>query len=154
MRAVRAVMAAAEAKATPHVWPIVYGHPPKPTVGAGTALAWVLFLLLGLPFALMTVLNVLANSGIYVRIFSPLWQPWPPEVLKPFVGVAVFAGTLAFLAYRLGHRRGFRSGVGIGLSATRPALEEPSVAEALEPPAEEPAVPPPPPPPDAADDIL
>ena len=102
----------------------------------------------------MTILNVLANFGIYVHVFSPLWQPWPPEVLKPFIGVAVFAGTLAFLAYRTGHRRGFRTGVGVGLSATRPLPEDPSVAEALEPPAEEPAPTPPPPPPESVDEPL
>ncbi len=138
-------MAATHAKASRRGYPIVYGRPTPAKSGAGTALAWLLFLALGLPFLLMAVLEVLARAGIYVDLFRPLWQPWPPDVVKPFLGIAVFVATLGFLAYRAGHRRGFRTGVGVGLSATRASAEpratpNPGPTEAETPP------PPPPPP--------
>jgi hypothetical protein len=58
----------------------------------------------------MAVLTVLARAGTTVALFRPLWQPWPPDLLKPFLGLAVFAATLAHLAYRVGRRTGFRAG--------------------------------------------
>lgn len=73
-------------------------------------LAWALFLLLGLPFALMAILTFLARQGIYIGLFTPLWQPWPPDLWKPLLGVAVFVETFAYLAYRAGRRRGYRRG--------------------------------------------
>jgi hypothetical protein len=92
----------------------------------------------------MATLTVLARAGIYVDVFRPLWQPWPPEVLKPFLGLGVFAASLAYLAYRAGHRRGFTAGVGVGLTAIRTSTE----AHAAEvKPTPEPEAPPPPPPP-------
>ncbi len=142
----RGRMAATETTPGRHPWPIVYGHRRNPTSGGSPNLAWALFLGLGLPFALMTVLEVLARGGIYVDVFRPLWYPWPPEVLKPFVGLAVFAVTLAYLAFRIGRRNGFRTGIGVGLASARSWSEVQSgpKAPAPEPPADL-QVPPPPP---------
>lgn len=124
-------MATAHAQTTRRTWPIVYGRRTRHAPGGGTGLAWALFLALGLPFALMSVLTVLAHGGIYVDLLRPLWQPWPPDLLKPLLGVAVFAATLAYLAYRSGWRSGFRTA----------AFARPADARPL----------PPPPPPDDLD---
>ncbi|HII40112.1 MAG TPA: hypothetical protein HA326_02725 [Thermoplasmata archaeon] len=134
-------MAATETRRARRTWPIVYERRMRTSHGAGTGVAWALFLGLGLPFALMTGLTVLARGGIYVELFRPLWQPWPPDLLKPFLGLAVFAATLAYLAYRVGQRRGLRVGAGIRRAA------------AVGPAARPQALPiPPPPPPDDLDD--
>jgi len=137
-------MAATQTRHAQPTWPIVYGRQTRPSRGAGTVLAWALFLGLGLPFVLMATLTVLARAGITIALFSPLWQPWPPEVLKPFLGFAVFAATLAYLTYRAGHHRGFRAGIGVGLAAMRPSAEARAVSTK---PAAKPETPPPPPPP-------
>ncbi len=140
-------MAATETRFIHSTWPIVYGHRRNRPQGHGTGVAWALFLLVGVPSFLMTALTMLARAGIYIDVLRPLWQPWPPELLKPFLGVAGFAGTLAFLAYRVGHRSGFRRGEGAGYASARGWVEaqarahERAAAMAL--PA--PAVPPPPP---------
>lgn len=135
-------MAAIQTRHARSAWPIVYGHRTTPSRGAGTAVAWALFLGLGLPFALMGVLTVLARAGVYVDLFRPLWLPWPPEVLKPFLGFTVFALTFAYLAYRAGHRRGFTVGVGVGLTAIRESTDALSAGS----PPIVPELPPPPPP--------
>lgn len=98
-----------DGKSARRTWPIVYGRRRHPMPYPGVRLAWGLFLGLGLPFALMSILTVLARTGIYIDLLRPLWQPWPPELLKPFLGLAVFALTLAYLAYRVGLRSGVRS---------------------------------------------
>ena len=113
-------MAVAHAQSTKHTWPIVYGHRTRRAPGGGTGLAWALFLGLGFPFGLMAVLTVLAGGGFYVDLFRPLWQPWPPDLLKPILGVAVFVGTLAYLAYRSGWRSGFRTAAHARAPAARP----------------------------------
>ncbi len=134
-------MAGADATHHKATWPIVYEHrltaEPEPT----PRLAWGLFVVLGLPFGLMTVLVVLADVGITVPLFGALWMPFPPEVVKPFLGLAVFAATLAYLTYRMGHRAGFHAGTGVGLAAARSVAE----SRAHEVATEEAATPPPPP---------
>lgn len=125
-------------------WPIVYESRGRTSRGYGTGAAWALFLGVGVPFFLMTILTLLARAGFYVEFLRPLWQPWPPDLWKPLVGVGVFAATLAYLTYRVGHRRGFRVGAGVGLVAGRSRTDTPTVAYAA-PRVEAPAVPPPPP---------
>jgi hypothetical protein len=146
-------MAATESRRVRTTWPIVYERRTRAGPTAGTGLAWVLFLGLGLPFVLMTVLTVLARAGIYIELFRPLWQPWPPDLLKPFLGVAVFAATLAYLTYRVGHRRGLRVGAGVALVASRSGMPDRAgpAGAALRPEAR-PL--PPPPPPDILDEPL
>lgn len=105
--------------------------------------AWALFLILGLPLALMGVLTILARGGIYVPPFGALWQPWPPELLKPFIGVGGFVATLAYLVYRIGRRTGFRSGTLAGIAAARNTFDRERQAtepEAPPPPPAEPAI--------------
>lgn len=138
-------MAATHAKANRRIFPIVYRRPAAGRSGGTTALAWIFFFVVGLPFLLMTVLVVLARGGVYLSLFAPLWQPWPPDLYKPFVGLAIFGATLAYLAFSAGHRRGFSLGVGVGLSAMR-ASEESKAASNLRPKPEESPPPPPPPP--------
>ena len=141
-------MAATETRRVRASWPIAYERCTRRSPGSGTGVAWALFLGAGVPFLLMTVLTVLARAGIYVDLLRPLWQPWPPDLLKPFLGVAVFAATLAFLAYRVGRRRGFRAGSGAGLIAGRSEAVARFVPSAAAP------LPPPPPPDDVLDGPL
>ena len=141
-------MAATETRRVRASWPIAYERRTRRSPGSGTGVAWALFLGAGVPFLLMTVLTVLARAGIYVDLLRPLWQPWPPDLLKPFLGVAVFAATLAFLAYRIGRRRGFRAGSGAGLIAGRSEAVARFVPSAAAP------LPPPPPPDDVLDGPL
>ena len=63
--------------------------------------AWALFLLVGVPLALMAALGVLARAGIYVDPLRPLWQPWPPDSVKLLLGLMGFGATLAYLAHVL-----------------------------------------------------
>ena len=144
-------MAAEQTRHARSTWPIVYGHRSRSSRGAGTTIAWILFLVLGIPFILMAALTMLARAGIYVDLFRPLWQPWPPDDLKPFLGLGVFAATLAYLAYRAGHRRGFTAGLGVGLTAIRTSAETRIAATnpTAEPEAPPASVPPPPPPEEA-----
>lgn len=148
-----AAMAVTETRRVRTAWPIVYERPTRAVRGSGVGLAWALFLGLGVPFILMTVLTLLAGAGVYVDLLRPLWQPWPPDLLKPFLGVAVFAATLAYLTYRVGHRRGFRVGAGVRIVASRTEPERPTVPNR---PAAIPAAPPlpPPPPVDVLDEPL
>ena len=101
----------------------------RPTRPAGQAheralrWAWALFLVFGVPFLLMAVLTTLAMARIYVEPFRALWQPFPPEALKPLLGVATFAATLGYLAYRAGRNRGFRFGHVAGMAAARNVAE-------------------------------
>lgn len=64
-------------------------------------IAWALFLLLGLPMALMGILVALASAGIVVGAFSPLWVSWPSDAAKVIVGFLGFLVTFAFLAHRV-----------------------------------------------------
>ena len=63
--------------------------------------AWILFLVLGLPSAAMATLVALAPSGIVVGALSPLWTPWPPDELKVALGLVGFLATLGYLVARL-----------------------------------------------------
>jgi hypothetical protein len=78
--------------------------------GRPTTLPWVLFLLFGIPFGLMAALIPLSMGGYYVEPLRRFWQPWPSDLVKPFLGAAIFVATLAFLAYRSGRIAGFHSG--------------------------------------------
>ncbi len=138
-------MASAETRRARVTFPIAYERKVRVNQGTGTRVAWALFLFVGVPFAVMTVLTFLARMGIYVDLFRPLWQPWPPDLLKPFLGLAVFAATLAYLTYRVGHRRGFRVGAGVNLLATRTWAEERLVPQGLATQSPPTQVPPPPP---------
>jgi hypothetical protein len=148
-------MAVAHAWPTRRVWPIVYDRRTRRAREGGTRGAWALFLGLGLPFLLMAVLTVLAHAGTTVALFRPLWQPWPPDLLKPVLGLAVFAATLAHLAYRIGRRAGFRAGTRAVLVPLRTPRENASrwnVPPATPPLGTRPdarPLPPPPPPDDA-----
>lgn len=139
-------MAATHVRTSARSWPIVYRRHARSSRSSGTAGAWALFLIVGIPFFLMTVLTTLARTGLYVDLFRPLWAPWPPDALKPFIGLAGFVATLGYLAYRKGHARGFRMGLGVGLSSMRQTID---VRPALPAGPAEPAaleLPPPPPP--------
>lgn len=96
--------------------------------------------------AFMGALTTLARAGIYVDLFRPLWQPFPPDLLKPFIGVAGFAATLAYLMYCVGQRSGYRIGMGARLASLRYGTEG-RPREAGPPFA---GLPPPPPPDDGA----
>lgn len=139
------------AKSTRRTWPIAYGRRRERAQEGSLRAAWALFLGLGVPFGLMAVLTVLARAGIFVDLFRPLWQPWPPDVLKPFVGLAGFAGTLAYLAYRAGHRSGYRAGSVAGVAAARNEAEGRYQPQEGGVPATDPPVPAPPPPPAPTD---
>ncbi len=139
-------MATTQFRATGRSWPIVYGRRMRSSRGSGTTFAWALFLVLGVPFFLMTLLTTLARTGVYVDLFRPLWQPWPPDALKPFIGLGGFVATLGYLAYRLGHVRGFRVGMGLGLRSGRSTIESRPALAAGTVPSGTPELPPPPPP--------
>ncbi len=141
-------MATAETRLVHRSWPIVYGHRRNRPQGHGTGVAWALFLLGGVPCILMAALSVLARAGIYVDFLRPLWQPWPPDLLKPFLGIAGFAATLAYLTYRVGHRSGFRRGEGAGYASARIWVEAQARAHERATTMALPAPPTPPPPPD------
>ena len=62
-------------------------------------LAWGLFLAIGAPLGLIAVLAPLTAAGIYVEPLRQFWRPWPPDILKPVIGVAGLVATLAYLCY-------------------------------------------------------
>ncbi len=97
--------------------------PRKPPRGRGLNVAWALFLLLGVPFGIMAILEYLATTGMYVDAIRPLWQPWPPDIVKSFLGIAAFAATLAHLTYRHGRDKGYHSGAMAGAAAARNIVE-------------------------------
>jgi len=105
-------------------------------------LPWGLFLLLGVPLGLIAVLGPLTAAHIYVEPLRRFWQPWPPDVAKPLIGIAGFAATLAYLAYRRGILGGFHSGTVAATAAFRNLVEGRKSGPA---PVKE-TVPPPPPP--------
>jgi len=55
-------------------------------------IAWLSFGLGGIPATLMVALMALAEFGVYVDIFRPLWQPWPPDWVKYLLGSTISAG--------------------------------------------------------------
>lgn len=107
--------------------------------GRSTRLPWILFLLFGVPFGLMAALGPLSAAGIFIEPLRPLWRPWPPDPMKPFIGAAIFVATLAFLAYRRGRIAGFHSGTIAASVALR------NMAEGRGPGALQGLIPPPPP---------
>jgi hypothetical protein len=86
-------------------------------------LAWGLFLGIGLPLGVMAALGPLAYAGIYVEPLRQFWRPWPPDLLKSFLGVAGFAATLGYLAHRLGRSVGFQRGKLVATVAARNVAE-------------------------------
>ena len=112
--------------------------PPRLTEGRKSAreraqrLAWGLFLLIGLPLGFMAALGPLASAGIYVEPLRQLWRPWPPDIIKPFIGVAGFVATLAYLTFRIGRHRGYRAGTVALTAAARNIAEGRGSALALE----------------------
>ena len=74
------------------------------------AVAWALFILIGLPLGLIAALNLLAGTGFYVDPLREFWRPWPSDTMKSFIGIAAFASTLAYLTYRKGREKGYTSG--------------------------------------------
>ncbi len=70
----------------------------------GVRWAWAVFVLVGLPFALMAALVALAPAGFVLGFLSPLWVGWPSDAVKEVLGVAVWLGTLLILVLRLRSR--------------------------------------------------
>ena len=103
-------------------------------------LEWGLFLLIGLPLGFMAALGPLASAGIYVEPLRQFWRPWPPDIVKPFIGVAGFVATLAYLTFRIGRNRGYRSGTVALTAAARNIAEGRGSALALEQPPETPRI--------------
>ena len=91
--------------------------------GRAPRLPWILFLVIGVPFGLMAALGPLAAAGIYIEPLRPFWQPWPPDVAKPFIGAAGFIATLAYLVYKIGRMAGFQRGTVAVTAAFRNLLE-------------------------------
>jgi hypothetical protein len=103
--------------------------------GGSAALA--VFLLVGVPLGLMAALGPLSFAGVYLEFLRPLWRPWPPDPWKPIIGLAGFAASLAYLAFRRGVFSGFRRGTVAAMAAVRNLLEgrrRPSLEEAIPPP--------------------
>ncbi len=119
----------------------------KLTKGRGLRFAWGLFLLIGLPLGIMAALGPLTAAGIYIEPLRPLWQPWPPDIVKPVIGVAGFAATFAYLCYRLGRAAGYRWGTVAERAAARNVAEGRSPTSELARPEIERARSPPTPPP-------
>ncbi|TLZ75845.1 MAG: hypothetical protein E6K08_07750 [Methanobacteriota archaeon] len=86
-------------------------------------LAWGLFLLIGVPLGLLAALAPLTAAGIYFEPLRQFWRPWPPDILKPVIGVAGFAATLGYLCYRLGRHAGYRWGTAASVAMARNIAE-------------------------------
>jgi len=56
-------------------------------------------------------------------VLRPLWRPWPSDPLKSFLGIAGFAMTLAYLSYRKGRERGYKSGTVTAVATFRNIAE-------------------------------
>src|SRR3989441_3086506 len=65
-------------------------------------LAWVLFLIVGVPLGFMAALGPLAYAGIYIEPLRQFWQPWPPDIVKGTAGGIGVAGTLGYPMYSKG----------------------------------------------------
>jgi hypothetical protein len=103
----------------------------------GGGLAWALFLIVGAPLGLMAALGPLSFAGVYLEFLRPLWRPWPPDPWKPIIGLAGFAATLAYVAFRRGLFSGFRRGTVAAMAAVRNLLEgrrRPGLEEPIPPP--------------------
>ncbi len=95
----------------------------KSPKGRGLRFAWGLFLVIGLPLGFMAALGPLAAAGIYVEPLRPFWRPWPPDLVRSFMGAASFAATLAYLSYRIGQSAGYRRGTAAATAAARNVAE-------------------------------
>jgi hypothetical protein len=100
-----------------------YARDKKPSMGRGLKAAWVLFILLGIPLALLAILGPLAAAGYYLEPLRQFWRPWPPDYIKAIIGIAGFVAVAAHLCYRSGRDRGYRSGKIAGKAAARNAAE-------------------------------
>jgi len=117
----------------------------KPPTQRSLRLAWGLFLAIGVPLGLLAALAPLTASGIYIEPLRQFWRPWPPDILKPVIGVAGFAATLGYLCYRLGRHAGYRWGTAAAVAMARNIAEGRSGAPATVVPREQaPTVPEPP----------
>jgi hypothetical protein len=115
------------------------GNGPDPARGSTTSierqpsrayslrLAWAVFLAIGLPLGFMAALGPLTAAGVYIEPLRPLWQPWPPDLLKPVIGVAGFVSSLAYLCYRLGRHAGYRWGTAAAIAKARNISQDPPV---------------------------
>src|SRR5213076_2044267 len=79
-----------------------YARDKKPAKGRALRAAWAVFILLGIPAAIMAVLGPLAYAGIYVEPLKQFWRPWPPDYIKGLLAVGGFAGAVALLLYMQG----------------------------------------------------
>lgn len=86
-------------------------------------LAWALFFVLGIPLGLVAALAPLTAAGIYLEPLRQFWRPWPPDLLKPVIGMAGFVATFAFLCYRLGRHAGYRWGTAAAVAMARNIAE-------------------------------
>lgn len=97
----------------------------KPPKTYSLRLAWAVFLAFGLPLGFMAALGPLTAAGIYIEPLRPLWRPWPPDLLKPVIGVAGFVTSFAYLCYRLGRHAGYRWGTAAATAMARNISQEP-----------------------------
>lgn len=86
-------------------------------------LPWILFLVIGVPLGVIAALGPLTAAHIYIDPLRRFWQPWPPDLAKPLLGIAGFSATLAYLAYRRGKARGFHSGTVAATATLRNVVE-------------------------------
>lgn len=107
------------------------------------AVPWAVFLIFGIPFGLVAALGPLAMAGIYIEPLRAFWRPWPPDLWKPFIGLAGFAIALAYLAYRAGRASGFHAGevaAGVAFRNMADARIAAGNAMGIPPPPEAPAM--------------
>src|SRR5438552_8790333 len=96
-----------------------YARDKKPAKGRALRAAWAVFILLGIPAAIMAVLGPLAYAGIYVEPLKQFWRPWPPDYIKGILEGGSFAGVVALLLYMQGRTRGYQRGKAAGKANTR-----------------------------------
>ncbi len=131
MLPIRAHMADAGKKDPPAIPGVKGVQKGRLTRGQSLRLAWVLFVICGLPLGLMASLQALAANHIYVEPLRQFWQPWPSDLAKLAIGLAAFGATLAYLTYRFGQSAGYRSGTVAATAAVRNLAEVQRVVSTL-----------------------